>query len=83
MTNVLVTHADEPIGRRVVKTLFHDPSVATILATGDERAIRRERQAAHQTLVPRKRLPLLDHIDAGILLPLHRCRRNAEGYRES
>ena len=35
MTNVLVTHADEPIGRRVVKTLFHDPSVGTILATGD------------------------------------------------
>ncbi len=34
MTKVLVTHADEPIGRRVVKTLFHDPSVATILATG-------------------------------------------------
>ncbi len=35
MTNILVTHADEPIGRRVVKTLFHDPSVGTILATGD------------------------------------------------
>ena len=35
MTNVLVTHADEPIGRRVVKTLFHDPAVGTILATGD------------------------------------------------
>ena len=35
MTNILVTHADEPIGRRVVKTLFHDPSVGTILATGN------------------------------------------------
>ncbi len=35
MANVLVTHADEPIGRRVVKTLFHDPSVHAILAVGD------------------------------------------------
>jgi nucleoside-diphosphate-sugar epimerase len=33
--NVLVTHADEPIGRRVVKTLFHDPDVRRILAVGD------------------------------------------------
>lgn len=32
--NVLVTHADEPIGRRVVKTLYHDESVGRILATG-------------------------------------------------
>ena len=35
MRNVLVTHADEPIGRRVVKTLFHDPEIGTILAAGD------------------------------------------------
>ena len=35
MKNVLVTHADEPIGRRVVKTLFHDPEVRRILAVGD------------------------------------------------
>ncbi len=35
MSNVLVTHADEPIGRRVVKTLYHDPEVETILALGD------------------------------------------------
>jgi nucleoside-diphosphate-sugar epimerase len=34
MHRVLVTHADEPIGRRVVKTLFHDESVETILAVG-------------------------------------------------
>lgn len=34
MYRVLVTHADEPIGRRVVKTLFHDESVETILAVG-------------------------------------------------
>jgi UDP-glucose 4-epimerase len=32
---VLVTHADEPIGRRVVKTLFHDAEVEHILAVGD------------------------------------------------
>jgi UDP-glucose 4-epimerase len=33
--SVLVTHADEPIGRRVVKTLFHDEEVSTIFALGD------------------------------------------------
>jgi nucleoside-diphosphate-sugar epimerase len=31
---VLVTHADEPVGRRVVKTLYHDPEVETLLAVG-------------------------------------------------
>jgi hypothetical protein len=35
MANLLVTHADEPIGRRVVKTLFHNEDVGTILALGD------------------------------------------------
>ena len=35
MKRVLVTHADEPIGRRIVKTLFHDPEVEGILAVGD------------------------------------------------
>ncbi len=40
MTRVLVTHADEPIGRRVVKTLYHDPSVERILAVGDGAAPR-------------------------------------------
>jgi UDP-glucose 4-epimerase len=34
MANVLVTHADEPIGRRIVKTLFHDEAVDGILAVG-------------------------------------------------
>lgn len=34
MPRVLVTHADEPIGRRVVKTLFHDERVDAILAVG-------------------------------------------------
>lgn len=34
MRRVLVTHADEPIGRRVVKTLFHDERVGHILALG-------------------------------------------------
>lgn len=34
MTSVLVTHADEPIGRRVVKRLFHDSRVASIFAVG-------------------------------------------------
>jgi UDP-glucose 4-epimerase len=35
MVNVLVTHADEPLGRRVVKTLYHDGKIGTILAVGD------------------------------------------------
>ena len=35
MTNVLITHADEPVGRRIVKTLYHDPDVETIFAIGD------------------------------------------------
>ena len=35
MTRVLVTHADEPMGRRIVKTLYHDPDVETIMAVGD------------------------------------------------
>ena len=32
--NVLVTHADEPIGRRIIKTLFHDDDIAGIFAIG-------------------------------------------------
>jgi nucleoside-diphosphate-sugar epimerase len=32
--NVLVTHADEPIGRRIVKTLYHDERVEQIFAVG-------------------------------------------------
>jgi UDP-glucose 4-epimerase len=35
MRRVLVTHADEPIGRRTVKTLYHDPRVGAIFAVGD------------------------------------------------
>ncbi len=34
MTRVLVTHADEPIGRRVVKNLYHDPAVEAIFTLG-------------------------------------------------
>ncbi|MGH0030479.1 MAG: hypothetical protein ACQGVC_11860 [Myxococcota bacterium] len=34
MRRVLVTHADEPIGRRTVKTLFHDERVEHVLALG-------------------------------------------------
>jgi nucleoside-diphosphate-sugar epimerase len=32
---VLVTHADQPLGRRIAKRLFHDERVETILAVGD------------------------------------------------
>ena len=34
MPAVLVTHADEPLGRRVVKTLFHDDRIERIFALG-------------------------------------------------
>lgn len=34
MTRILVTHADEPIGRRVVKNLYHDRDVEAIFALG-------------------------------------------------
>jgi nucleoside-diphosphate-sugar epimerase len=33
--HVLVTHADEPIGRRVVKALVHDPRVGHVLGVGE------------------------------------------------
>ena len=32
MKRVLVTHADEPLGRRVVKRLFHDDRIDTLFA---------------------------------------------------
>ena len=32
--NVLVTHADEPLGRRIVKTLYHDDAISSLLAVG-------------------------------------------------
>ena len=35
MKHVLVTHADLPLGRRIVKVLWHDPAVARILAVGE------------------------------------------------
>jgi nucleoside-diphosphate-sugar epimerase len=35
VTRILITHADEPVGRRVVKAFYHDSNVETILAVGD------------------------------------------------
>jgi len=35
MINALITHADEPLGRKVVKALFHDEEIGNILAVGD------------------------------------------------
>ena len=35
MSSVLVTHADLPIGRRVVKVLWHDPAVRRVIALGE------------------------------------------------
>jgi nucleoside-diphosphate-sugar epimerase len=40
MPNVLVTHADLPLGRRIVKVLWHDPSVGRIFAVGEGAAPR-------------------------------------------
>jgi UDP-glucose 4-epimerase len=35
VSRVLITHADEPLGRRTVKRLYHDPEVEAIVAVGD------------------------------------------------
>ena len=35
MANVLVTHADLPLGRRIVKVLWHDPGVDRIVTLGE------------------------------------------------
>ena len=35
MKNVLITHADEPLGRRIVKRLVHDEQIGTLFAVGD------------------------------------------------
>ena len=35
MNSVLVTHADLPLGLRIVKVLWHDPTVSRILALGE------------------------------------------------
>lgn len=40
MRSVLITHADEPIGRRVVKTLWHDEEIQRIVAVGSGTAPR-------------------------------------------
>ena len=37
---VMVTHADEPIGRRIVKALFHDEGVGHVLGVGEGAAPR-------------------------------------------
>jgi hypothetical protein len=34
MRRVLLTHAESPVGKRVVKALFHDPEVSLVLALG-------------------------------------------------
>lgn len=34
MTRVLLTHADEPLGRRTAKALYHDPEVEKLLLAG-------------------------------------------------
>jgi UDP-glucose 4-epimerase len=34
MRRVLLTHLDSPVGRRVTKSLFHDPEVALVLGVG-------------------------------------------------
>ena len=40
MPNVLVTHSDEPLGRRVVKLLWHDDRIGKIVALGSGAAPR-------------------------------------------
>lgn len=40
MSGVLVTHADQPLGRRIVKRLYHDPAIDFVLAVGEGSAPR-------------------------------------------
>ena len=40
MSNVLVTHSDEPLGRRIVKLLWHDDGIGRIFALGSGTAPR-------------------------------------------
>jgi nucleoside-diphosphate-sugar epimerase len=40
MSNVLVTHSDEPLGRRIVKLLWHDGRIGRIFALGSGAAPR-------------------------------------------
>ena len=63
MTNVLVTHADEPVGRRIVKTLYHDPDVERIFAIGDGPAPRAFDRflASSEPLVSYARVDLARH----------------------
>ncbi len=37
---IIVTHADSPLGRRLVKSLYHDPGVDRVLALGTGEAPR-------------------------------------------
>lgn len=51
---VLVTHADQPVGRRIVKTLYHDEEVERVVAVGEggpPRAFDRFLSAPHERLV--------------------------------
>ncbi len=77
MTRVLVTHADEPIGRRVVKCLFHDPRIDSIFAVGDgptPRAFDRFLAAGEGPTVTYARVDLAKHRAASDLFHSARFR---------
>lgn len=64
--NALVTHADEPIGRRVVKQLVHDREVGNVLAVGEGPAPRAFDRfiADHPTRFAYARVDLAKHRSA-------------------
>ena len=77
MTSVLVTHADEPIGRRIVKRLFHDPRVEAIFAVGDgptPRAFDRFLAGGDGPRLPYARVDLAKHRPAADLFHSARFR---------
>lgn len=74
MKNVLVTHADLPLGRRIVKVLWHDPDVARIVAIG-EGAVPRAFQSYRAGELPRLLYERVDLARQRSVSQLFRSRR--------
>lgn len=77
MGGVLITHADQPLGRRIVKLLWHDAATSRIVALGEgppPRAFDRFRIGAQPRLVYEQ----LDHARQRSVADLFRSRRLRE-----
>jgi nucleoside-diphosphate-sugar epimerase len=77
MSNVLVTHADLPLGRRIVKVLWHDTAVGRIVALGEGPAPRAF-GSYRVGLDPRLVYERLDHAKQRAVADLFRSRRLRE-----